>query len=166
MRSATPCTAPAAPWRAVGQTWLKHCKFATGGTAARARCGVHCCRHAAGYSQTAGSSGTLMCRMRPHAGVHSDNFEEEAQPLERPRGGRAAATLGLGEAARAQLFRGRGTAPAAPGMRTADEIKAAYGRPTGRRRAPCSFLHYLRGAQESRAGGASAERHWAERCAC
>lgn len=77
--------------------------------------------------------------------MHSDTFEEEAQPLERPRVGRAAATLGLGEVARADLFRGRRTpAPATPGMRTADEIKAAYGRPAGRRRALCNFLHILR----------------------
>ena len=79
--------------------------------------------------------------------MHSDAFEEEAQPLERPRGGRAAATLGLGEVARAQLFRGRGTlAPAAPGMRTADEIKAAYGRPVGRRHARASSCTLLQNA--------------------
>lgn len=91
--------------------------------------------------------------------MHSENYEEEAQPLERPRGGRAAATLGLGEAARAELFRGRrAPAPAAPGMRTADEIKAAYGRPTGRRRAPCCVrLHFSRTLGLG-AGSASAGR--------
>ncbi|KAK9818994.1 hypothetical protein WJX81_004841 [Elliptochloris bilobata] len=61
--------------------------------------------------------------------------EVDLQALERPRGGRAGArTLCPADAARAELFRGaRAPAPAAPGVRTADEIKAAYGRPAGRR---------------------------------
>ncbi len=51
--------------------------------------------------------------------------------------GRGAMTVGLGEISRAQLFGGRNTAAGGglPGVRTADEIKAAYGRATTRRRA-------------------------------
>lgn len=65
----------------------------------------------------------------------SDDLDVAApQRLARARG---AMTLGLGEISRAQLFGGRNTGAGGglPGVRTADEIKAAYGRGTTRRRA-------------------------------
>lgn len=78
----------------------------------------------------------------------SDDLDVAApQRLARARG---AMTLGLGEISRAQLFGGRNTGAGGglPGVRTADEIKAAYGRGTTRRRA-------RRGRAAARAPGAS-----------